>query len=420
MISLRKNLAVNIVGVVWMGLLAVSLLPLYVKLLGVHQWGLVALCLAVQTTLGMLDSGLSAVVPREVAACLGDETRIAGRIQVYSWLYGMFAITGFLIAQSAAKWLTLHWFELGSLDPKEAEFAIRIVSFQFLFQFFNSCHIGYWNGNERQSLAVLSQAGFFTLKHAGSIAGIVLIKPQAEVYLFSFSIISAIECGANRYIVLKQLHAVWPKQRPLFANLIKELRETASLSATVLVGVLVSSLDKIVLSRMVDVVSFGYYTVASQLANMLVQTQTPVVRTFYPRIVAAYSGKQDVRVILRKTALAMFALAIIPSLVLSLFAKPILLLWTKNSLVSDNAAPALALLGIAVAANAIYNIFYLDLLARRLQSIALKANVIALSIGIFALPWLVTQFGITAGVSVWLASSMIGIVLALISKVHNS
>src|SRR2546425_13359508 len=67
MTIVRKNIVANFAGNGWTALLAVALIPLYIRFLGIEAWGLVGIFASLQGIFALLDMGLSATLNREIA-----------------------------------------------------------------------------------------------------------------------------------------------------------------------------------------------------------------------------------------------------------------------------------------------------------------------------------------------------------------
>jgi len=64
---IKRNLAANLVGNLWMPLLLVAVVPLYVELIGVEAFGLIGFFVTIQILLSQFDLGLSMTLNRELA-----------------------------------------------------------------------------------------------------------------------------------------------------------------------------------------------------------------------------------------------------------------------------------------------------------------------------------------------------------------
>ncbi|MCP2936248.1 hypothetical protein NK983_26535, partial [Salmonella enterica subsp. enterica serovar Typhimurium] len=59
-----RNAASSFLALAWLSLLSMLAIPIYIRLLGVSEWGLVAACASLQILSNFIDAGFSQIVPR--------------------------------------------------------------------------------------------------------------------------------------------------------------------------------------------------------------------------------------------------------------------------------------------------------------------------------------------------------------------
>jgi hypothetical protein len=285
--QLFQNVFSNYASVVWMGLLSLGLIPVYLRVLGPEQWGIVAICMAIQGFMGLLDAGLGQIMPRDMALASADKARQAHVFALFSRSYMMLGLIGFVVGQLAVPYLIAHWFNNGQGLAEGTEWVLRLVIAQFFFQFSNNAHAGYWNGLQEQKTANLRLCFFGTLKHMGALAMVSLWSPHALSYLLPFTVVAALEWWLNRRSVRQELGDAHGS--PLVWHDFQTLAHNAGLlAAGVLVGMVVSQMDRIVLSRTLDAATYGSYVIVANLGLAFMQLQYPLMRAFFPRVVGGF------------------------------------------------------------------------------------------------------------------------------------
>lgn len=404
--QLGQNIFTNYLTVIWMGGLSIALIPLYLKRLGSEQWGLVAICMAIQGFLGLLDAGLGQIMPRDVARVAGDKVGEARVFKVFSRTYLGLGLVGLIVGQAAVPWLTEHWLNQGRELASGADLALRLVLVQFMFQFANSAHTGYWNGLQAQKLANWRQCGFGSAKHAGALALVYLWRADALAYLLPFTLISVLEWWANRRTVRRGMGALADGKTS-----VEDFRLLASeagvLALGVLIGMLVSQIDRIVLSRSVDAASFGRYVIVANLGLAFMQLQYPLMRAFFPRIVQADAKGSGSESSLRRLGLGVFLLCVLPCGLVAALAPWLLQIWIGDlQMVAEGTAPLRLILG-AVAVNAVYHMAYQRILACGQGRLVLLINLVAL-VAVTPFSFLAArEYGIVAGGLTWMLSAIV-------------
>jgi O-antigen/teichoic acid export membrane protein len=409
---LAKNVFMNYLSVLWLGALTLLLIPQYTRLLGAQQWGIVAVCIALQGFMTLLDAGLAQIMPRDIARVSDNPALISQTFHVFARAYLILALAGFITAQLAAQWLGNYWLKATPETVSDATIALRLVLLQFLFQFTNNAHIGYWNGVQAQVTANMRQCLFATAKHSGAIAMILWWKPVAISYLLSFALFSALEYFTNRYTIVKKFDIYGYSKIVKKEELVLLARETGMLAAGVLFGMLVSQVDRIVLSGSVSLESFGRYIVVANLGLAFLQLQYPLVRAFLPRLV---TSKADVSIkAYWQMGLAILLLCILPCFLAGVLTPLILHLWIGDPIIVIQGSLPLRLILAAVALNGLYQIIYQKMLIAGAANMIFKINLIIMIIIYPMAMFAVKLFGITGGGITWLAVSILQILLGFI------
>lgn len=399
-----QNIITNYLAVVWMGGLSLALIPLYIKRLGSDQWGVVAICMAIQGFLGLLDAGLGQIMPRDIARVVGDQGAVVRVFRVFSRSYLGLGLIGLLLGQVGVHWLIARWFNQGQGVAEGADLALRLVLVQFFFQFANNAHTGYWNGLQAQKLANFRQCAFGTAKHAGALALVYMWRADALAYLMPFALFSALEWWGNRRTVLGGF-GDFVDGGVSVADFHALAREAGVLALGVLIGMLVSQVDRIVLSRSVDVASYGRYVIVANLGLAFMQLQYPLMRAFFPRIV-----RTDVSSIFSsqwQLGLGVFLLCVLPCGLVAALAPWLLQFWLGDpQIIAEGVAPLRLIIG-AVAVNAVYHLIYQYILVKGQGRLVLLINVVALAV-VTPITFLAAQkYGIVAGGLAWMLGAIV-------------
>lgn len=397
--QLGQNILTNYLAVAWMGALTLGLIPVYLARLGPEEWGVVALCIAIQGFFGLLDSGLGQIMPRDVARVAGDRAREAQIFRLFTRAYAILGFVGFVLGQLAVPWLIAHWFNGGNGLSANAGPALRLVLVQFLFQFANNASLGFWNGVQAQTTANWRQCLFATGKHALALIAISTWRAEATSYLLAFAFVSFLEWWANRRAVLRSLGRV-ERSVPVASRDLRQLAEDAGVfAAGVLIGMLVTQVDRIVLSRSVDVASFGRYVIVANLGVAFTQLQYPLVRAYFPRIVQ--ESERGAGAGTRHLLWGVGAMCVLPCALVALLAPWILDLWIGDPETVRVGVSPLRLILLSVASNALYQLVYQQILVRGQGRFLLITNLTALLVVTPTVVWAAPRLGIVAGGLAW-------------------
>ncbi|QHE78140.1 lipopolysaccharide biosynthesis protein [Hydrogenophaga sp. PBL-H3] len=399
-----RNATSSFLALAWLSLLSVLSIPIYIQMLGLVEWGLVAACVSLQVLSNFLDAGFSQIVPRWAAKEAHKPSALMHHVALFRRMYWILGLSMFILLQVAAGYLANNWFLVPLERAHDLEIAIRITSLQMLFQFVNNMHIGLWHGLQKQVLANLRVCSFGTIKHVSTMLAMYISAPHVWLYASVFAFWALIEMVTNAVTVRRMMGT---SDLQHYAPLRPLLREVTILSGGILVGLLVIQLDRIILSRTVPVEAFGVYTVVAAMAMAFLQLQTPLTRAYFPLLVQDIESTGRVSPARMKRLIAGTVLiSTIPALLACLLAAPLLELWLRNPGVVDTGARPLQLLLLAVAVNSLYGCIYQVILAAGQPQRILQFNLVSLAVAGLVIMIMGTSSGLLLGGAIWLSTTL--------------
>jgi O-antigen/teichoic acid export membrane protein len=360
--------------------------------------------MALQGVLGLLDVGFSQIMPRDFARVAGDAEAEARTYAAYARIYAALAVTGFAVAQFAAGPAARHWFHVSADTVGRLELALRLVAVQFLFQFAGNVNTGYWNGLERQVRANVRQAAFSTVRYLGALAVVYWLWRNVFGYLAVFVAVSFSEWAWNRHSIRTELRQKGAALRaPTGSQIVAIGREAGGFTVGILVGVLVSQMDRIVLSATQDLTRYGYYVIGANVALMLLSLQIPVTRAYLPRMVR--NGSEG------SLLLWLLVVGVIPTALFGVFAREILSAWLRNPEIVRAIAVPFQLLLVGVILNLAYQLVYLRLFVAGSSRAVLGINLVCLLATGTAAALLGTGTGLALGGILWIVNGTVQVTL---------
>jgi O-antigen/teichoic acid export membrane protein len=171
---------------------------------------------------------------------------------------------------------------------------------------------------------------------------------------------------------------------------------------TVLVTILMQ-LDKIILSRMLSLEMFGYYALASVVAMNLGRFVSPVFSATYPRLtnLVALGATEEIAGLYHKSAQLVSVLVLPAALVVALFSKEILLLWTQSPVTTGHTHLLLSILVMGTAINGLMNIPYALQLAFGWIRLSVLGNVVSVLLLAPLMIVLTKWYGAVGAASIW-------------------
>jgi len=413
----KRSLLANFAGTGWSALAQVVAIPLYIKFMGIESYGLIGFYIMLQAILQVLDFGLSPTVNREMARYSVQPERmeeardLVRTLEIGYWLMGV-AIGAVLVGGSG--WLSTHWIHANSLPKGRVEHALMLMGILSVFQWPVSFYQGGLMGLHRQVLYNTVRIVAVTLNTVGGVLVLWLVAPTITVLLAWQVAITAIQSVVLLVILWKSLRPA--SRSPRFAaELVRNLwRFAAGMSGITVCALLLTQADKIILSKLLTLQVFAYYSIAGLFASGLSMIVTSVFNTIFPRFSAlAATNESALRDMYHRSTQLMAVIIFPTSAVLAVFSTQILRLWTRNPEIARNAGPIATLLVIGSAINGLNNLPYALQLAYGWTSIGLKINVLLTSIAI-PMYWLAAKnYGPRGAAFVWMSVNTLFLVISL-------
>ena len=234
--------------------------------MGIESWGLIGLFTILQTVFGLLDMGLSSTLNREMARLSvlpGKEQEMRNLVRTMETLYWCVAVFVGITIAALSPFIVHHWLKAGQLSPKTIEQAILIMGLVMALQMPIGFYSGGLMGLQKQVLLNVINISVSILRGAGAVLILWLVSPTIQAFFLGQIVISAINIFLLALFLWRRLphtdnKAVFQKQ------LLKGVwKFAAGMSGISILAVILSQMDKIILSKMLSLEMFGYYMLAS-------------------------------------------------------------------------------------------------------------------------------------------------------------
>ncbi|QTE92135.1 lipopolysaccharide biosynthesis protein [Shewanella algae] len=351
MSSLKKNIIYNYISQIYVTLIGIVLLPLYIKYMGVEAYGLVGFFAMLQAWFGILDLGLTPTIGRETARYHGGAVSALAFRQLYralSIIFVIVAVVGggtlfFLSELIATKWLNLE-----KLPMNDVMIALQIMAISVALRWMTGLYRGVVTGSEQLVWLSGFNAAVATLRFAGVFVSMWYFGFTPLVFFIHQFVIALIE---NIGLAIKS-HRLLPRKINLseaigwsFKPIKPILKFSLTIAFTASVWIFVTQTDKLVLSGILSLEDYGYFTLAVLVANSIMMTSGPISSAIMPRMARLNAeGKHDQMInIYRKATQLVAVVAGSVAITLVATAKPLLIAWTGDPHLANQATPILRL-----------------------------------------------------------------------------
>jgi len=403
--TVGRNIVANLGGTVWVALLSLAVTPLYVRWMGVEAYGLVGFFAALVASLQLFDVGLSPTLNREMArqAAIGngfDEARdLVRTIEAAYWIVGI--VLGIAIAL-LAPYVASHWVHAQHLRSDEVVRAVALMGSVAALQWPVSFYSGGLQGLQKQTLLNAVTASAATLRFGGSVIVLLFIAPTVTAFFIWQATASAVYSIALAVALWSQLPG---SRRPRFHfEQVRRIgRFAAGMSGIGATVIVLSQIDKLIVSRLVTLELFGYYALGWVVASGLVMFITPFFNAVFPHLTALVARGDTASIAgtyHRGTQLV--ATVILPvAAVIIFFAPEVLYVWTGDHSIAAHTSTIVRFLVAGAALNALMNIPYALQLAYGWTSLPLAINVVSIIICVPLILLLASRYGVAGAASVW-------------------
>lgn len=416
--SLKRNLAANYVGQAWAAVMGLAFLPLYIRYLGPEALGLIGVFAMLQAWLALLDLGITPTLTREMARfTAGGHTpkSIADLLRSLEVVCASLAACIVVVLWAASGYLAAQWLRPKDLPVEVVRQALVIMGAVVALRFYEGLYRGALLGLQRHVLFNVLNAALATLRHGGAVAVLAFVSPTIGAFYVWQAVLSAIAV-VTLAVGLRRSLPPPPSPARLSRQALVGIRGFAGgMLAITCLSLLVSQMDKLLLSRLLSLDHFGYYTLAATIAGVLNMAVSPIVQSVYPRLVElvtagdehALAGvyHQGAQLVSVTTAPAM--------LLLTLFPWGVVYVWSGDASLADATRPLLLPLALGTFLNALMWMPYQSQLAHGWTSLTIRANIVAVLITVPAILVLVPRQGATAAAWIWTILNAAYVLLAV-------
>jgi O-antigen/teichoic acid export membrane protein len=187
------------------------------------------------------------------------------------------------------------------------------------------------------------------------------------------------------------------------------LKFALSIAITSSIWVFVTQTDKLVLSKILSLTDYGYFTVAVLLASGIMIASGPISNALMPRMARLQAeGKHEELIALYRQATQMVTVVATPvTLVLAFLSSKVLWLWTGDADLVIKAAPALTLYAVGYGFLAVAAFPYYLQYAKGDLKLHLLGNGLFVIVLIPSVIWASNHYGMTGAGWAWLISNII-------------
>ena len=423
--SLKKNILANYISQIYVTLIGIVIVPLYIKYMGAEAYGLVGFFAMLQTWFTLLDMGLTPTMARETARFRGGATDALSYRRLVRALEGIFVIVALVgggAMFSASAYIAHDWLQASHLPIDEVQASIELIAIIIALRWMGGLYRSAISGSEQLVWLGGYNAFIATLRFVGVLPLLQFIGTTPTLF-FDYQLgIAAFELMILLLKSTRLLPAIpngeklpwsWTPLKPV-------LKFSLTIAFTSSVGVLVTQTDKLVLSKILPLAEYGYFTLAVLVASGVMVISGPVSGALMPRMakLEAEGDHEGLIRIYRQATQLVAIIAAASSITIAFCAEPLLWAWTGDNLLAHNAATILGLYALGNGILAVSAFPYYLQYAKGDLHLHLIGNALFVVLLIPAIIWAARHYGGVGAGYVWLTTNSIYFV-AWVPLVHH-
>ncbi len=417
--SIKLNAFANFAANIWTTLLGLLFVPFYLKYLGIESYGLIGFFATIQAFVVLLDFGLSPTINRELSRLSSNEEKIQEMLDTTRTLEIPNGITTVIIAivlSILAPVIGKFWIQPKDLTIETATQALLIMGLNVAIQFCINFYVGGLMGLQKQVLLSIINIVCGTLRSAGAFLVLVLVSPTIQAFLVWQGAILLLQLVLVAITLHRSLPAISTGGRFSKQLLHNIWRFAGGMTAITIVSLILTQTDKVILSRMLSLKDFGYYSLAVSIPSMALGIfASSVGHAVYPQFtkLVELQDEKALRAIYHQSCQFVSVFVFPSTIIISLFSFDILQAWVNQEQIAAKTSVLLTVIAIGTGLNGLMWMPYFLQLAHGWTRLSLYANSIGILLLAPSIIFAVNKYGAIGAAVCWVALNVAYVLVAI-------
>lgn len=426
--SLTRNILANYASQIYVTFIGIFIFPIYLKYMGAEAYGLVGFFTMLQVWFGLLDLGLSPTVARETARYkVGavDAISYLKLLRVLQIIFFSVALLGGGLLFWLSDFFASSWLKVDSLPIEIVRTSLQLIAIGVALRWMSGLYRGCISGSEQLVWLSAYNSIIATLRFVMVLPLLIWIDPSPVGFFFYQLIIAILEL-TGLFFKARDTAPLMPSGTSLDWSLSKLfipvapiLKFSLSIAFTSSVWIVVTQTDKLILSKLISLADYGYFTLSVLVASGVMMISGPISSALMPRMARLQAiGDEEGLIRLYRDATQGVAVIAFPvCLILAMFAQQVLWIWTDDAVTASKSAPILSLYALGNGILAVGAFPYYLQYAKGDLKLHLVGNVFFVVLLIPVLIWAILQYGVIGAGYAWLGANLVYF-LAWVPVVH--
>ncbi|HFG4548584.1 lipopolysaccharide biosynthesis protein [Acinetobacter baumannii] len=327
--KVTKNIVANYLGKLWGFASIFIFVRFYIDILGVESYAIINFYTVILGLLVFADAGLTATLTRELARDISIQEK-SNLVYTFERIYIFICILVASIIVISSNFIANNFLHSATYTSSSVAYFIKLIGIGIAIQLFSTLYEGGLNGLQQQVLTNKIKI-IWSLFRSGVVLIPIYFYPKLDVY-FWWQIICNI---ILLFVLRKSLCLLLANKESIFSmDLVKSTGKYAlGMMGIAFISAINIQIDKLVTSKYFSMEDFGYYSIASTLAQLPTMVIMPIIVAVFPLLsqFVSQQNKSEVTNNFHKYSFLTTSIAAPLAFSIALYSVPIITLWTGRS-----------------------------------------------------------------------------------------
>ncbi len=403
---MKRNIIANLLGQGWSAVMMLALVPVYISYMGIDAYGVIGLYVVMETLLLALDAGVTPALSREMArfgAGAHSASALRDMLRTSEVLVISIGVLAGACVALAANWVVSDWLKAAHSIGGDAVIAVRLMGLSLAARLIEGIYRSAVMGLQRQVAVNIVASVAATVRGCGAVGVLAWVSPTLDIFFAWHAAASIAGAIGMALLVYRLLPPALPKAKFSVAALRQMSGFARGMGTIAVLGLLLTQVDRILLSHLLDLRSYGVYMLAATAASGLGMVIAPVGVAMLPRMTHLHATSDEVgfRQSFHQGAQLIAVLAGSAGMMAIVFADRALWAWTGDAELAGRVQPLFQLL---VFGNLLAGLLLVPVYAQFAcgwTSLAARVNAVAVALLVPTLWLLVPRYGASSAAIVW-------------------
>jgi O-antigen/teichoic acid export membrane protein len=261
--ALKVDVAANMTGRIFQLVLALLVVPFYLKLLGSEAYGLIGFFISLQVLISIFDLGFSGALCRELAQSQNKKNSFE-ILKTSEFVYLTIALFVCFLFSLLHSYLALSWIQTDNISIETLKNSLSLMIIALCIHWPTNLYISGLVGLEKHITVNILLILNGLVKSLGAVFVLSWVEASIELFFLWQIAAATLQLVVTRFCLFFNLNKTFFIFPVFYLDAFKKIWSYAGgLSITSIVTLLLLQVDKVLLSTLMPLSQFGFYVLAS-------------------------------------------------------------------------------------------------------------------------------------------------------------